>query len=89
MTVNFGFHRRASVLGVTTGGLHNAVAHYDEARIQTRSRLIGYAIDARRQRFPDETPYVYKPLAEAGERCRWTAEAKAGIRDYNLLDLGL
>ncbi len=89
VTVNFGFHRRASVLGVTTGGLHNAVAHYDEARIQTRSRLIGYAIDARRQRFPDETPYVYKPLAEAGERCRWTAEAKAGIRDYNLLDLGL
>ena len=89
VTVNFGFHRRASVLGVTTGGLHNAVAHYDEARIQTRSRLIGYAIDARRQRFPDETPYVYKPLAKAGERCRWTAEAKAGIRDYNLLDLGL
>ena len=89
VTVNFGFHRRASVLGVTTGGLHNAVAHYDEARIQTRSRLIGYAIDARRQRFPEETPYVYKPLAEAGERCRWTAEAKAGIRDYNLLDLGL
>ena len=89
VTVNFGFHRRASVLGVTTGGLHNAVAHYDEARVQTRSRLIGYAIDARHQRFPDETPYVYKPLAEAGERCRWTAEAKAGIRDYNLLDLGL
>ncbi len=89
VTVNFGFHRRASVLGVTTGGLHNAVAHYDEARVQTRSRLIGYAIDARRQRFPDETPFVYKPLVEAGERCRWTAEAKAGIRDYNLLDLGL
>ena len=89
VTVNFGFHRRASVLGVTTGGLHNAVAHYDEGRIRTRSRMIGYAIDARSQRFPDETPYVYKPLAEAGERCRWTAEAKAAIRDYNLLDLGL
>ncbi len=89
VTVNFGFHRRASVLGVTTGGLHNAVAHYDEERIRKRSRMIGYAIDARSQRFPDETPYVYKPLAETGERCVWTAEVKAGIRDYNLLDLGL
>ena len=89
VTVNFGFHRRASVLGVTTGGLHNAVAHYDDARIRTRSRLIGYAIDARGQRYPDETPYVYKPLADAGESCRWTEAAKAGVKDYNLLDLGL
>ena len=89
VTVNFGFHRRASVLGVTTGGLHNAVAHYDEARVRTRSRMIGYAIDARRQRFPGETPYVYRPLVDADEPCRWDAAAKASIRDYNLLDLGL
>ncbi|QQS10832.1 MAG: phytanoyl-CoA dioxygenase family protein [Rhodospirillales bacterium] len=89
VTVNFGFHRRRSVLGVTGAGIHNAAATYDEARISERARLIGYGIDARRQRFPDETPYVYKPHADAGEVHRWDAAAKAGIRDYNLLDLSI
>jgi hypothetical protein len=51
--------------------------------------MIMYAIDARRQRFPDETAYVYAPLAERADDYRWTAEAKAGVRDYNLQDLGI
>jgi hypothetical protein len=89
VTVNFGFHRRASVLGVAGGGIHNAPAVYDEERIRARSRLIGYAIDARRRRFPEETPFVYQPFAASGERHIWNAEAKAGLRDYNLLDLSI
>ncbi|MGR8920796.1 MAG: phytanoyl-CoA dioxygenase family protein [Gammaproteobacteria bacterium] len=87
VTVNFGFHRRRSVIGVTAGGVHNARATYDEARIRERSRLIAYGIDARRQRFPDETPYVYQPLA--GETWRWDDAARESIRDYNLLDLSI
>jgi hypothetical protein len=89
ITLNFGFHRRRSVLGVKGGGLHNAPAVYDEARIRERARVIGYAIDARRRRFPDETPFVYKPHADAGEAWRWDAAAKAGMKDYNLLDLSI
>ena len=89
VTVNFGFHRRASVLGVTSGGLHNAVAHYDEVRIRARSRMIAYAIDARQQCFPNESPYRYQPLAGDQDSCRWTPEAKAELKDYNLLDLGI
>ncbi len=89
VTVNFGFHRRRSVLGVTGGGIHNAPAVYDEERIRTRSRLIGYAVDARRQRFPDETSFAYQPFAASGERHAWNAEAKAGLHDYNLLDLSI
>ena len=89
VTVNFGFHRRSSVLGVTGGGLHNAPAVYDEERIRKRSRLIGYAVDARRRRFPEETPFVYQPFAASGERHAWNAEAKAGLQDYNLLDLSI
>lgn len=89
VTVNFGFHRRASVLGVQGGGVHNAPAVYDEARILERSRLIGYAIDARRQRFPDETPFRYKPLDGHEHTCRWNEAARAPIRDYNLLDLSI
>ncbi len=46
VTINMGFHRRSSVLGVAGGGLHAAPAVFDEARIRERSRIIGYALDA-------------------------------------------
>jgi hypothetical protein len=87
VTLNFGFHRRRSVLGVQGGGVHNAPAVYDAARIRERARILGYAIDARRQRFPDEAPFAYQP--HAGETYRWDAAAKAGMKDYNLLDLSI
>ena len=89
VTINFGFHRRTSVLGVKAGGIHNAVATYDADRIRERARLIGYGIDARRQRFPDETPFVYRPHADEGLSYRWNESAKAEIKDYNLLDLSI
>ena len=89
VTLNFGFHRRRSVLGVKGGGVHNAPAVYDAERISRRARLLGYAIDARRRRFPDEAPFVYRPHAEAGETWRWDQAAKAEIKDYNLLDLSI
>ena len=89
VTVNFGFHRRRSVLGVAGGGVHNAPATYDEARIGERARVIGWAIDARRRRFPDETPFAYRPHVATGETCVWDEAARAAIRDYNLLDLGI
>jgi hypothetical protein len=89
VTVNFGFHRRRSVLGVKAGGIHNKVATYDTERIRQRARLIGYGIDARRQRFPDETSFAYQPHVQAGERYVWNEQARAEIRDYNLLDLSI
>lgn len=89
VTLNFGFHRRKSVLGVTAGGVHNAEATYDEARIKERARLIGYAIDARRQRFPQERAYAYAPIA--GHECeyQWDESKQDSIKDYNLLDLSI
>jgi hypothetical protein len=87
VTVNFGFHRRRSVLGVAGGGVHNAPAVYDEARIAERARVIGWGIDARRQRFPHEVPFAYVP--HAGHDVRWDDAARAAIKDYNLLDLGI
>ena len=69
------------------GGVHNAPAIYDEERIRECSRMIGYAIDARRQRFPDETPYTYRPFADSGEVHRWTPDVN--LKDYNLLDLSV
>ena len=89
VTLNMGFHRRRSVLGVKGGGVHNKEAVYDAQRICERARLIGYGIDARRQRFPGEAPYVYKPHADEGLTYRWDAKARADIKDYNLLDLSI
>jgi len=89
VTLNFGCHRRKSVLGVSGGGLHNAPSVYDDARIRERSRIIGYAIDARRQRFPNENPYQYAPFFETGEHPVWDQAAKSTMKDYNLLDLSI
>lgn len=89
VTINFGFHRRRSVLGVRSGGVHNAVAVYDAARIAERSKAIAYGIDARAQRFPDEVRYRYQPFAGREDALRWTPAARAAFHDYNLLDLGI
>ena len=89
VTVNAGFHRRKSVLGVRSGGVHNEITTYDDAYIKDRSRLIMYGINARRERFPNEAPYHYAPLADSNDEYEWNAKAKADIRDYNLRDIGI
>ena len=56
----------------------NCVATYDAARIHHRARLIAYGIDARKQRFPEETPYVYQPFVGQENDYRWNDAARAG-----------
>ena len=89
ITVNFGFHKRSSVLGVMGGGIHSDAQVFDEEIVARRSRAIGYAIDARKQRFPDETPYHYQPLSAAANDYRWDEVARADLKDYNLDDLSI
>lgn len=89
VTINFGFHRRRSVLGVTTGGVHSPVGVYDDERIRKRSEAIMYAIDARAQRFGHERRYVYQPFAGREEEFRFGPGTRAALKDYNLLDLGI
>ena len=89
VTINAGFHRRKLVLDVTSGGVHNPVSHYDDAYIRQRSRMIMHGINARHQRFPNETPYSYEPLADNVDKYHWDAAAKADIKDYNLQDIGI
>ena len=89
VTINFGFHRRSSVLGVE-GKLVSDPVIYDEERIHERSRLIAIAIDARRQHFAGEEPYVYQPLADEEDENRFSPETwETVVKDYNLLDLGI
>ncbi len=89
VTLNFGFHRRSSVLGVRGGGIHNVPVVYDAERIFERSKVIVYAIHARRQRFPDETPFRYRPFDGVQQDYPWDDRARAAMKDYNLLDLGI
>ncbi|MDA0788023.1 MAG: phytanoyl-CoA dioxygenase family protein [Proteobacteria bacterium] len=90
VTINFGFHPRASVIGARGNGIHAPGSEkviYDEDRVRQRSRVLGLAIEARRQRFPDETPYDYQPLR--GQVFEWNDTARESLRGYNLLDLGI
>jgi hypothetical protein len=89
ITVNMGFHRRSSVLNVTGAGTHSAVQVFDADLIAKRSEVIGFRIDARRQRFPNEEPYQYQPFVEQGLSYEWNEEAKASLHDYNALDLSI
>ena len=90
VTINFGFHPRASVIGARGNGIHAPGSEniiYDEDRIQKRSRVLGLAIEARKQRFPKETPYFYQP--HSGHSFEWNDAARESLRGYNKLDLGI
>ena len=89
VTVNFGFHRRSSVLGVQGGGIHSEAQEFDDETIARRSRVLGYAIDARQQRFAGELPYRYQPFVDEAKTFSWDAQAKADIKDYNCDDLSI
>ena len=89
ITVNMGFHRRSSVLGVMGAGTHSEAQVFDAELIAKRSEVIGFGIDARRQRFPEEASYQYQPFIEQGLEYTWNDEAKASLRDYNALDLSI
>jgi len=89
VTLNFGFHRRSSVLGVRHKRQDDYV-EYDAEYIRQRSRMIAVAIDARRQRFPEEEPYRYRPLEAEAAANRWNESARANIvRNYHLRNLSI
>ena len=91
VTYVFGFHRRASVQGVEGWDVGDKQSFcYDDERIHRRSRVIQLAIDARRQCYPEETPYVYRPMGEEADLLRWSDETRETVlRNYNQLDLGI
>jgi hypothetical protein len=89
VSLTFGFHRRAAVLGQRGVLVADPDDVYDEARIFERSSVIATAIDARRQHFPSETPYRYQPFAGLEDQFRWDAAGRERLKDYSLKDLGI
>jgi hypothetical protein len=89
VSLTFGFHRRASVIGqrgALVAGQHEV---YDEERIFERSSVIATAIDARARHFPDEKPYLYQPFAGSENDFRWDESARDRLKNYSLKDLGI
>ena len=63
---------------------------YDEKRIDERSQVIGVAIDARAQYYPEETRYHYLPMAGREQELAFHSENwEKIIKDYNLKDLSI
>jgi hypothetical protein len=88
VTLNAGFFPRKRVLGVTTRRLEGAIETFDLDRINARARIIQLAIDARRKRFPHETPHVYKPLQGREDEARWNETTRQTLlKNYNQLDM--
>ncbi len=86
ISLNIGFHRRKSVegaCGVGRNGLGDRL--YDTDTIVKRSEIISLAIAARRQRYPDEEPFDYRPLA--GKPFAWNDAARAAMNNYHRNDL--
>jgi ectoine hydroxylase-related dioxygenase (phytanoyl-CoA dioxygenase family) len=90
ISITFGFHRYASVLGARGALSQTADEVYDEQRIDDRSAVLQVAIDARQQAFPEEKPYTYQAFTGREERFRWNPTTRdAVIRDYYLKDLSI
>jgi len=79
VTLNFGFHRKSSILNVHGAGIHAEAVTFDEDFIQERSRVIGLAIAARKQHFPDEVAYSYAPQVDTQNSLIYDAAAQAGF----------
>ena len=56
--------------------------------MRERSRIIQLAIDARRQHFPDEKPFAYRPFVGHEDEARWNDTTRATLlKNYNQRDM--
>ena len=89
VTVNFGFHKRSSVLNIKGAGIHAEAKIMDSEYINKRSEVIALAINARKKRFPEEKPFNYIPLSDNLDAFNWSETSQAELKDYNLMDLSI
>ncbi|MBT4491423.1 MAG: phytanoyl-CoA dioxygenase [Rhodospirillaceae bacterium] len=90
VSLTFGFHRRASVLGQSGALSVRAEDVYSEQRVFERSAVIAVAINARKNYHTGEAPYHYQPFAGLEDDHRLTDETyDRVIRDYSLKDLAI
>ncbi|MCY3884261.1 MAG: phytanoyl-CoA dioxygenase family protein [Gammaproteobacteria bacterium] len=84
-TFVFGFHRRSSVLGVQGW----AERPFNEEFIARSCELIDVAIAARRQKYPQERSYRYKPSKELARDLRSKMWTSADLVNYQRYAIGI
>ena len=90
ISVSWGFHRRKAVAGQHGHLMQPAHVIYDDEFIDKRASVVQVAIDARRQYYRDETPFVYQPFGHLADEYRWSPEIfETVIRDYNIRDIAI
>ena len=91
ISLTFGFHRRKSVLGAKAAlSVAGDDVHYDEQRVLERSAVIQVAIDARQQRYPEETRFLYQPFDGREDEFRFNDQTfDTVIKDYFTKDLAI
>lgn len=90
LSITFGFHRRAAVLGQKAVLSAESEGVYDAQRIFKRSAVIAVAIDARHKHRLHETPFAYKPFTGREDEFRFNEDTvNAVIKDYNVNDLAI
>ena len=90
ISLTFGFHRRKSVIGARGALSESSDAVYDEARVFERSKVIGYAINARAEMHPEESTFDYLPMrGHQAELAVNKENWEKIIKDYNLNDLSI
>ncbi len=89
LSINTGFHRRSSVLDVKGAGIHSEAVVYDKNHIEQRSQIMGIAVNARREKFPEEETFTSSAVDPSLPQHQWSPEAMNAIQDYNLLDLSI
>lgn len=89
VTVNFGFHKRSSVLNVEGAGIHCASLVFDSEHIAKRTELLGYALEARKIAYPEEDGFIYKPFLEMNQSFSYCKSVNEKIKNYNLFDLSI
>lgn len=85
ITMVLGYHSRESAIGAKTTNVHafqrpireGEPREYSEEYVLKRSRMIPLAIDARRQKYPDESPHEYKGSFIGS--AEWNEAARAEI----------
>ncbi len=88
VTLNEGFFPRKRVIGIETSQLDGENEYYTGDRIRQRSRIIDLAIDARKQHFKDEKPFIYKPFVGSAEDNTWCEKNRSELLlNYNLNDI--
>ena len=90
ISVSWGMHRRAAVIGQHGHLLQPNEVIYDDEFVDKRASVIQVAIDARRQYYSDETSFEYQPFKDVADEFRWSPETfESVIRDYNTRDIGI